>query len=91
MFNREAMLASDWYQARLKSQQEHDIQAWEGHVQYLQHFLQKDSHRNIAGQLHIEERLSAAKARLEHVNQASYPDELRGSIGRQPIPIAFPA
>ncbi len=91
MFNREAMLASDWYQARLKSQQEHDIQAWEGHVQYLQHFLQKESHRNIAGQLHIEERLSAAKARLEHVNQASYPDELRGSIGRQPIPVAFPA
>ncbi|NCG09221.1 MAG: hypothetical protein GWO81_06595 [Verrucomicrobia bacterium] len=85
MFSREAMLASDWYQVRLKSQQEHDVNAWEGHVQYLQHFLQKESHRKIASQLHIEERLSDAKARLEHVSQASYPEELRGSIGRQPI------
>ena len=85
MFSREAMLTSDWYQARLKSQQEHDVKAWQGHVDYLEHFLKKESHHAIAAQLRIEERLRAAKERLEHVSQVSYPEELRGSIGRQPI------
>lgn len=85
MFTREAMIASDWYQARLKSQQDHDVKAWEGHVNYLEHFLQKDSHHSIAAELRIEERLRAAKDRLEQVSQTGYPDELIGSIGRQPI------
>ena len=85
MFTREAMLASDWYQARLKSQQDHDVKAWEGHVNYLEHFLKKDSHHSIAAELRIEERLRAAKDRLEQVSQTGYPDELIGSIGRQPL------
>ena len=85
MFSREGMLASDWYQERLKSQQEHDVHAWNQHVEYLQQFLEKESHRTIAGELQLEERLRAAKDRLEHVSLPKYQKELCGSIGRQPI------
>ena len=85
MFSREVMLKSDWYQERLQSQQEHDVQAWKKHVQYLEQFLEKESHRTIAAELHLEERLRAAKDRLEHVHLPEYQKELCGSIGRQPI------
>ena len=35
LFTRESMLNSDWYKARLESQQEQDIKSWTAHVDYL--------------------------------------------------------
>jgi hypothetical protein len=87
MFSRDAMLNSDWYKARLQSQQESDVEAWKGHVEYLHNFLKKESHQGVASQLQIEARLNTAKSRLEQVSQPAYCDELQGSIGRQPIPL----
>jgi hypothetical protein len=85
MFTREAMLSSDWYQERLKSQQVYDIQTWEKHVAYLDAFLSKESHFSVAQRLGIETRLTAAKAQLAHVKNAQYLNELVGTLGRQPI------
>src|SRR5690606_10197395 len=36
LFTREAMLASDWYAARLDARQQQEIARWEKHVAYLQ-------------------------------------------------------
>jgi hypothetical protein len=85
MFERESMLESTWYKARLASQQTSDQQAWKQHVAYLDHFLKKESHRMVASRLNIEERLTAAKAQLERVKKDEYREDLIGSIGRQPI------
>jgi phosphoenolpyruvate carboxykinase (diphosphate) len=85
LFTREAMLNSDWYQTRLESQQAQDQKSWAAHVDYLKHFLAKESHRHVAQRLNIESRLHAAKEQLERVSSKAYLFELVGTIGRQPI------
>ncbi len=85
LFTRESMLNSDWYQARLASQQEKDIQSWSANVDYLTHFMSKESHTGVAERLDIESRLTAAKKELERVSADSYTDTLVGTLGRNPI------
>ena len=85
LFTRESMLNSDWYQARLDSQQSQDIQSWTEHVDYLKHFLAKESHSRVASRLNIASRLTAAKCELEKVSSKQYLTDLVGTLGRQPI------
>ncbi|MFP4156800.1 MAG: hypothetical protein ACLFU4_04200 [Opitutales bacterium] len=85
LFTRESMLESDWYQARLESQQKADQAAWERHVAYLDSFLQKNTHAAVAQRLGIEQRLTSAKAQLEKVSAPAYLESLVGTLGRQPI------
>jgi hypothetical protein len=85
LFSREAMLESDWYKERLANQQSYDTEVWKNHVAYLESFLRRDTHTLVAQDLGIEQRLTAAKEELEKVSAPSYIDDLRGTIGRQPI------
>ena len=85
MFTREAMLRSDWYQERLKSQQAQDIKTWQSHVEYLNSFLAKETHFAVSQRLGIESRLTAAKEQLAKVKSEKYLTELVGTLGRQPI------
>lgn len=85
LFNRESMLKSDWYQARLQSQQARDIPAWESHVAYLEHFLKRPTHTDVAKRLDIAKRLESAKEQLAKVSSPDYLQSLVGTIGRQPI------
>ena len=85
LFTREALLASDWYAERLQSQQTHDIAQWQKNVEYLQHFLQRQTHSSVAKRLEIEQRFSEAKAELDKVSSKQYLQALVGTIGRQPI------
>ena len=85
LFTRESMLASDWYQARLESQQARDVDAWTSHVDYLERFLERPTHADVAARLDIEQRLTDAKAELTKVSSPDYLTQLIGTIGRQPI------
>lgn len=85
LFTRESMLASDWYQDRLKSQQTRDIAAWKSHVAYLKHFLKRSTHADVAKRLKIEDRLATAKEQLAKVSAPDHLKSLVGTIGRQPI------
>ena len=84
-FTRESMLNSDWYQARLESQQQQDIKSWTGHVDYLKHFLAKQSHNRVATRLKIKSKLTAAKQELARVSSKHYTTSLIGTLGRHPI------
>ena len=85
LFTRESMLASDWYAERLQSQQTHDITMWKKHVEYLEHFLQRETHTGVAKRLKVESRLTAAKETLQNVSSKKYTETLVGTLGRQPI------
>lgn len=85
LFTRESMVESDWYKERLANQQEHDIAAWKSHVAYLESFLKRETHADVAQRLGVEQRLTAAKEELEKVSVSGYLDDLVGTIGRQPI------
>ncbi len=85
LFKRESMLSSDWYRARLVSQQNADRLRWQRHVADLEAFAARPSHADVAAELGISDRLSAARAQLVHVSAPAYLEELVGTIGRQPI------
>ena len=85
LFTREDLLASPWYAARLAAKQKVDRALWRRHVEYLNAFLRRPSHTDVAEQMHIAERLSAARKTLEAIESADYPKKLAGTIGAEPI------
>jgi phosphoenolpyruvate carboxykinase (diphosphate) len=85
LFTRESLLASDWYAARLAAKQKIDRTLWRRHVEYLNHFLRKPSHEDIAANLDIAGRLKRARKTLEEVESPDYLKRLSGTLGAEPI------
>ncbi|HIO92201.1 MAG TPA: hypothetical protein EYG68_05060 [Leucothrix mucor] len=81
LFDRDAMLQSDWYQNRLKAKQKREIKLWEKNCKNLESFLELEGHDDIVASLGIQERLERAKEQLVVVSQESYLDSLEGTIG----------
>jgi hypothetical protein len=84
MFTRDALLRSDWYQARIDHQQRLDIDGWQDRVKYLNAFLDKPENRNHAERLGIAKRLERAQRMLEKVSAKNWRDRLVGTIGADP-------
>ena len=85
LFTRENLLASDWYAARLQSKQQADTALWTRHVAVLEAFIAAPANVAVVTQLGLAERLAAARAELAKVSAPTYPDSLRGTLGRQPL------
>jgi hypothetical protein len=84
LFNRDAVLSSDWYLERLRTKQQRDIALWQRHLADLRSFqLAGDS--TTSSSLDIDERTRAAQAQLARVSSPAYLDELRGTIGADPF------
>jgi hypothetical protein len=85
MFNRENMLASEWYKKRLQTKQKRDIDLWQRHIKYLSEFLERESHADEARRLKIVKQLSIAEDKLIQISSARYLDELMGTLGADPL------
>jgi phosphoenolpyruvate carboxykinase (diphosphate) len=85
LFTREAMLASDWYAARLAAKQQVDIRLWKRHVQYLERFSKKPSYAEEAARLGIPARLDFARAAFQEAESPEYLKRLWGTLGAEPI------
>jgi hypothetical protein len=85
LFTREYLMASDWYAARLAAKQKIDRKLWKRHVEYLNSFLRKPSHEDIAASLNIGDRLARARKILEEVESPDYLKKLSGTLGAEPI------
>ena len=84
LYSREAVLASDWYKARLAAQQSADIAHWEGHVGYLKRFLSRPNYADVAARFGVRDRLIAAEASLAAALAPDYPAKLVGTLGVDP-------
>ncbi len=84
LFTREALLASDWYQARLDAKVAVDKALWDRHVEYLEGFLAKPNYQTELRRLRINERLANARTVRDHVNSPLYREGLVGMIGTDP-------
>jgi hypothetical protein len=58
---------------------------WKRHVEYLNHFLRRPSHEDIAAGLGIAERLARARKTLEEVESPDYLKKLSGTLGAEPV------
>lgn len=84
LFEREAMLKSDWYRARLEAKQKRDIQDWTERIKYLDTFLSRDTHEEEAERLNVNERVHAARRQLKKCQSSDYLRELEGTLGLDP-------
>jgi hypothetical protein len=85
MFTREYLMASDWYAVRLAAKQKVDCKLWKRHVEYLNNFLRKPNHEDIASQLGTAERLVQARKTLGAVESPDYLKQLAGTLGAEPV------
>ena len=84
LFEREALLASDWYGERLHTKQVVDVRLWERHVAYLGSYAARSSHQDLVVRFDISGRLERARARLDEVRSGAYLQSLRGTLGADP-------
>jgi hypothetical protein len=88
LFTRENMLASDWYAERLRAKQAVDTKLWQRHIQYLTRFITRPHYAEEAARLSIEDRLHKARNELKRIVAPTYLEELRGTLGANPLPRA---
>jgi hypothetical protein len=88
MFTRDYLLGSDWYSQRLLTRQQRDIALWTRHVTYLQHFLGRESHCDVAQRMDITSRLENARRKLREVSAGEYLTLLSGTIGADPLEVS---
>jgi phosphoenolpyruvate carboxykinase (diphosphate) len=81
MFTRESVLASDWYQERLRAKQERDIALWTRHISALEAYVSGPGSR----QFDVRGRLSEARIQMARVSSVAYLAELVGTIGADPF------
>ena len=81
MFEREAVLNSDWYRKRLEAKQTRDKNDWQDRVAYLEQFLGMKNFNDASKQLGVKDRLEMARKTLREVSDASYLKRLEGTIG----------
>jgi hypothetical protein len=85
LFTREALLASDWYAARLEAKQAMDVALWSRHVKTLEAFVADGANASTTASLELAPRLASAREEAERVASPAYLASLRGTLGRQPL------
>jgi len=84
LFDRETMLESDWYQARLTERQRTEIALYQRHAEELKRFV-KLSHWQDTDKLgEAFRKLEACEKRLAHIRSPEYLKQLVGTIGAEP-------
>jgi phosphoenolpyruvate carboxykinase (diphosphate) len=88
LFNRETVVASDWYKERLLTKQNRDIALWRRHLASL------ETYRSLLGgrpaPLDLEARAKIVKAQSARVSSPDYLTELVGTIGADPFLLQIP-
>jgi hypothetical protein len=84
MFSREALLASEWYQARLREQQVLDQRLWKRHIDYLTGFLENPITHEDAEGLKVASRLAASQDQLAAIESPEYLEFIHGTLGADP-------
>ena len=90
LFDRDALLASDWYKERLATRQAQDVALWRRHCEYLETFLRQRGSSYWRAELGLEARLEQARRMVAQAGSAEYLDSLVGTLGTDPSVAARP-
>ena len=82
-FERDTVLASDWYAARLAEKQTQDLRLAELGVANLSRFAGTEGNEEPVARLGLAGRLAAAQAWRDRVASPAHRDSLVGTLGRQ--------
>lgn len=84
LFDPDSMLASDWYQARLKAKAKVDARLWGRHLKSLEAFAANEIYAGEQDRLEIPQRVSLARLRLSETQDPAYVERLQGTLGADP-------
>jgi hypothetical protein len=84
MFNRESVLGSPWYRARLEMRRELEVRHWNNVSTYIERLLSRTEYAREAERLGLHERRSYARVMLERSRSEQRIGELTGTIGVEP-------
>ncbi len=85
LFDRDYVLGSDWYRARLSAYADSERSRLASGVSYIEKFLDSPSGRDDREIVRARRELAAVKAKLADVSQGSYTSSLVGTIGLDPL------
>jgi phosphoenolpyruvate carboxykinase (diphosphate) len=85
LFTREALLASDWYKARLDAKARGDLALWDRHIASLEKFIANPNYQSELRRLGIHDRLAEARQQRSRVCSPEYRASLVGMIGTDPL------
>lgn len=88
LFDRDQMLKSDWYRARLEAKQRLDAITWEQHARYLEKFLGLANYTDVAVRLDVKGRLKRVSELARVSREASHADSFVGTLGAEPAIVA---
>jgi len=84
LFTRDALLAGDWYRARLEAQRTADAKLAEMQAEYLEEFLGRPNYSDVAARLDVSGRLEKIRARIAATRAPDYLARLTGTLGAEP-------
>ncbi|WP_235952060.1 hypothetical protein [Crateriforma spongiae] len=85
LFDRDHLLASDWYRRRLVAKQTRDIDHWKGFENRLQAYLAEPSNLRSGIADVAKQRLQVVEDRLKEARSEAYLDSLVGTLGADPL------
>ena len=85
LFDRETMLASDWYRRRLRTQQIRDIERLGAAAERLKTFINEHVGQATLNELDLPSRLDWARQQLAVAESDHYIDSLVGTLGADPM------
>ena len=84
LFERENILSSSWYAARLDAKVARDTRQAHQAIEDLTRFYTAENNEEVIDRLGIEGRLAEARAWLDKVSSPAYREHLVGTLGLQP-------
>ena len=84
LFERENILSSSWYEARLDAKVARDTRQAHQAIEDLTRFYTAANNEEVSERLGIEGRLAEARAWLDKVSAPAYREHLVGTLGLQP-------
>lgn len=85
LFLKETILASDWYEMRLRNKQRIDINLISRKIENLEAFIAEPVNESVIKDFQYGERLEKAKELLRYYQSDSYLESLKGTIGAAAI------
>jgi len=85
LFERDTVLSSPWYKARLEAYKEQEISYIERSMGYIRTYLAERAEPQSSSARRAQTELQRSKARLEALRDKSYMDLINGSIGKDPL------
>ncbi len=85
LFERNAVIDSDWYRERLKIKQQRRADCCRSHIAYLSDFISKKHNAKEVRDLGCREQLQNVEERLAYVESDQFLEDYVGTIGADPI------